>query len=345
MRMACSLALVRAGIRSLDPGYFALVMATGIVSLAMRLEGADGLSGFLLGAAIVIYVLLVAGNAWRLARYRRDLLADVASPRSTFAFFTFPAASDVLATRLAGDGHTVAAAVLLAVGTATWLLLSYSVPLRLVGETALAPALAGANGSWLLWAVGTQSVAVAAASLTRPAPEGLAALAICCWAIGFVLYLIIAAIVAFALMRYPIRPADLTPPYWLFMGATAISVLAGTLVLRLPPDALVAAVHGTVAGLSVVLWAFGTWLIPLLLAAGAWRHLLRRFSLAYEPGMWSIVFPVAMYGVASRELGALLGLSWLVTLGRYEGWLALVVWAIVAAAMLTSVLRFVRQRT
>jgi hypothetical protein len=27
--------------------------------------------------------------------------------------------------------------------------------------------------------------------------------------------------------------------------------------------------------LSVVLWAFGTWLIPLLLAAGVWRYLLR----------------------------------------------------------------------
>ena len=62
--------------------------------------------------------------------------------------------------------------------------------------------------------------------------------------------------------------------------------------------------RGVVAGLSVVLWAFGTWLIPLLLALGAWRHLLRRVPLAYEPGLWSIVFPVGMYGVASRELGA-----------------------------------------
>src|ERR1019366_6935113 len=103
----------------------------------------------------------------------------------------------------------------------------------------------------------------------------------------------------------------------LFMGATAISVLAGALLLRLPPAPLGAAVHGVVAGLSVVLWAFGTWLIPLLLVLGAWRHLLRHVSLAYEPGMWSIVFPVGMYGVASRQLGAVLNASWLVTLGRY----------------------------
>ena len=50
----------------------------------------------------------------------------------------------------------------------------------------------------------------------------------------------------------------------------------------------------------------------------AWRHLLRLVPLAHEPGLWSIVFPVGMYGVASRELGAALGVCWLVTLGRGE---------------------------
>ena len=97
-----------------------------------------------------------------------------------------------------------------------------------------------------------------------------------------------------------------------------------------------------VAGLSVVLWAFGTWLIPLLLAAGAWRHLLRRVQLAYEPGLWSIVFPVGMYGVASHELGSALTVSWLVTLGRYEAWLALAVWVVVFLAMAATLLRSAR---
>ena len=58
-------------------------------------------------------------------------------------------------------------------------------------------------------------------------------------------------------------------------------------------------------------------------SSGAWRHLLRHVSLAYEPGMWSIVFPVGMYGVASREPGTTLYVSWLVTGAGDEGWLAL----------------------
>jgi hypothetical protein len=98
----------------------ALVTATGIISQAMRLDGAVSLSGFLLGAGIVAHVLLVVAYGWRLAGYRREFLADAADPRRAFAFFTFAATSDVLAARLAGDGHSAAAAVLMVAGGARW---------------------------------------------------------------------------------------------------------------------------------------------------------------------------------------------------------------------------------
>jgi tellurite resistance protein TehA-like permease len=65
-------------------------------------------------------------------------------------------------------------------------------------------------------------------------------------------------------------------------------------------------------------------------------------QLAYEPGLWSIVFPVGMYGVASHELGSTLSVSWLVTLGRYEAWLALAVWVVVFLAMAATLLRSAR---
>jgi hypothetical protein len=42
------------------------------------------------------------------------------------------------------------------------------------------------------------------------------------------------------------------------MGAAAISVLAGAKVLGLPVGPLLAATHPVVAGLSVILWGFGT---------------------------------------------------------------------------------------
>jgi tellurite resistance protein TehA-like permease len=325
---------LRAAVRDADPGCFAVVMATGIVSQAMRLDGAAVASAILLGVAIAAYVLLAAGYAWRLAAYPRLVGADAADPRRAFGFFTLAAGSDVLAARLAGDDQGVAAA-LLVIGGISWALLSYAVPLLLAGRSSVRPALAAANGTWFLWSVATQSVAVGLTSLPAPVPGAVAALAVFCWAVGVILYLLVAGLVVAAALSFSVRP---TPAYWVFMGGTAISALAGAQILRLPPGPLQAAVHAVVAGLSVMLWAFGSWLIPLLVVVGVWRHVRRHVRLAYEPGLWSIVFPVGMYGVASHELGTVLNVSWLVTLGRDEAWSALAVWVAVSAAMTAALL-------
>jgi tellurite resistance protein TehA-like permease len=122
------------------------------------------------------------------------------------------------------------------------------------------------------------------------------------------------------------------------MGAAAISVLAGGQILQLPAAALTDAIRPVIAGLSVLLWAVGTWLIPPLIAAGVWRHLIRRVRLRYEPAWWSVVFPVGMYGVASRTLGTAVHVPWLVTLGEYEAWLAFAAWAALIAGMAATLL-------
>lgn len=326
----------------MDPGYLAVVMATGIVSRAVQLDGAATLSGILLVAAIVAYVLLLALYAWRLAACYHRVRAEAADPGRAFGFLTVAASSDVLAARLAADGHTVWAVVLLAVGGASWVLLGYGLPLLLIGTSGARPVLADANGTWFMCPVAAQSVAVGLTALPGPVPRAVAALAVCCWAVGVVLYLLVAALVTAALLAFRVKPTRLTPAYWVFMGAAAISTLAGAQILHLSSSPLQAAVRGMVAGTSVLLWAFGTWLIPLLVAAGVWRHMRRRVPLAYEPGWWSIVFPVGMYGVASRELGTALKVSWLATLGGDEAWAALAVWAVVTAAMAVTLLRRTR---
>lgn len=324
---------MKAAVRELSPDHFALVMATGIVSQATRVDGARRAAGLLLGVAAVAWVALAAAYSWRLARYRGKFLADARDPSRAFGYFTFVAGSGVLGAQLALDGDTGPALTLLVLSGSSWLLLSYSVPLLLAAWPGATPALGKSNGTWFLWVVGAQSIAVLATVLPAPAPARLAPLAIGCWAVGVVLYIIVSVMVAVARLQYRVQAAEVTPAYWVFMGATAISVLAGARLLRLPAGPLSAAAHEVVAGLSIVLWAFGTWLIPLLLALGAWRYLAGHVPVAYEPGLWSMVFPLGMYGVASHELGAVLGVPWLVALGQGEAWLALGVWVLVAVAM------------
>ncbi|MDQ2670511.1 MAG: tellurite resistance protein permease, partial [Gemmatimonadota bacterium] len=117
-----------AAVRGLNPGYFALVMGTGIVSIGLADHGWDVLSLILLAIDIVSYVLLVVLVVIRAIRHRDALRADFEDPAKAFAFFTFVAASCVLGSRLAVAGEHGVAAALLVLGSAAWLVLGYLIP-------------------------------------------------------------------------------------------------------------------------------------------------------------------------------------------------------------------------
>ncbi len=118
------------------------------------------------------------------------------------------------------------------------------------------------------------------------------------------LYLLIVSLILLHWLTVPMTPQTLTPPYWILMGATAIIVLAGGRILGLPATlAAVKATAGFVEGFSFALWAFGTWWIPLLVVLGIWRHLRHHWPLTYEPALWSVVFPLGMYSVATLTFG------------------------------------------
>jgi tellurite resistance protein TehA-like permease len=331
--------LLPGAVRRLYPGYFALVMATGIVSTGTHEIGLPRLSAVLVAVGIACFGVLVMVYAWRAAQFSRELLADLEAPDRAYAFFTFVAACNVLGARLATDGHIGATAALAAAGFVAWLALSYGVPMRLILGPRPRPVLVGVNGTWFIWVVGTQSLAVAATALGTAWPDHLrlaALAAVLAWSVGVVLYLIVAALVLVRLLLLEVSAEDLTPPYWVTMGATAITVFAAARIATMPDAPAIEATRPVVVGLGVVLWAFGTWLIPLLIAFGVWRHLLRRVPVKYQPPLWSIVFPLGMYAVASIELGAAAELPIVGQIGRAWVWVGLSAWFVVFTAMLAT---------
>jgi tellurite resistance protein TehA-like permease len=131
----------------------------------------------------------------------------------------------------------------------------------------------------------------------------------------------------------PMTPETLGPPYWILMGATAITVLAGARILDLPSGLpVVRATAGFVEGFSFALWAFGTWWIPLLIVLGLWRHVRRHWPLSYEPTLWSVVFPLGMYSVATLSFGKVAHIGFMGPLSRFMLWVAVAAWVVVAAA-------------
>jgi tellurite resistance protein TehA-like permease len=331
-------------VEGLTPGYFALVMASGIVSIGLRLEGFAVLSTALLVVCGTAFVVLVTLTVVRFVAFRAATADDFMDPRRAFGFFTFVAATNVLGVRLGMQGWYAATAGLLVVAGLTWLVLGYVVPWTAVLGQQERPIVAAANGTWFIWVVASQSVAVAAATLEPVADSGrreLALLAVMSWSVGVFLYAAVGILVSLRLMLYKFGPEDLTPPYWVSMGALAITVLAGARIVEMANAPMVDATRGLIAGLAVVFWAFATWLIPVLVAAGWWRHIVRRVPLRYEATMWSIIFPLGMYAVAGIYLGEVDRLPLVRMVGRLELWVAFSAWAVVFAAMSWHVTRTV----
>ncbi len=336
-------ARIAAGIDGLSPGYFALVMATGIMSVAMDTHGLPVLSAVLLIIAMVSWVVLVIASIWRIVAHRSKMLADLRNPRVAFGYFTFVAGTDVVGTALVSRGFYPLAFVLLAIGALAWLVLGYVVPWAAVlGRARTGPILKDANGTWFIWVVGSQSVAVLAAALEPQMPSirrELAVLAVLSWAVGIFLYGAAGVFVAARMMMYRLGPADLQPPYFVAMGATAITVVAGARIVQMTDTPMVEATRGLAAGLSVVFWAFGSWLVPALVAAGIWRHVVHRIPLTYSAPLWSVVFPLGMYGVGAHYLGQADDLPLVEAIGATEVWVALAVWALTFAGLVLHLLR------
>lgn len=323
-------------VADLHPGSFSFVMATGIVSVGMRGHHPAAISAALLWLTAAGYAVLVVLTCWRAAAFGARMRADFTDPGGGAGFFTFVAGTDVLGAGMALHGHRGVALALLVVGGLGWLVLGYAIPWTVVLGRAERPLLARANGTWFVWVVAGQSVAVLAAEL-EPGAAGLrrelALVAVGCWAVGALLYAAVGVFVAARLVSYPLSPADLTAPYWVAMGATAITVVAGARIVEMADTPAVAATRGLIGGVSVAFWAFGTWLVPPLVAAGWWRHVTHRVPLRYDVSLWSIVFPLGMYGVAGAYLGQADHLPIVAAIGRNEVWAALAAWALTFVAM------------
>ena len=95
----------------------------------------------------------------------------------------------------------------------------------------------------------------------------------------------------------------MTPLLWVVMGAAAIATNAGsTLILTDNGIPFLTAMRPFIDGLTLIMWAWATWWIPLLMLFGIWKHGVCRVPINYTPMLWSLVFPLGMYSLASLRL-------------------------------------------
>lgn len=327
----------------MSPAYFGLVMATGIVSLAAFMMDYSGLAIALFYLNIAQYILLCLLYALRAWRYPRRFFGDLVAHLKAPGYFTTVAGTGILASQfIILRENTVAGFTLWLLAIVLWIGLTYAIFTAFTVKRDKPTLDKGINGGWLLAVVATQALAVSSALLAarigRPYQLELNLVALSTWLWGGMLYVWMMSLIFYRYVFFRLSPNDLAPPYWINMGAMAISTLAGSLlILNASHAPYLVSMLPFLKGFTVLYWATGTWWIPMLLLLGIWRYVYKRFPFEYDPLYWGAVFPLGMYAACTWQMNHAMEFGFLANLSRVFFYIAFAAWAITFFGMLHSI--------
>ncbi|MBN9424901.1 MAG: tellurite resistance/C4-dicarboxylate transporter family protein [Burkholderiales bacterium] len=339
----------RFALAELPLAYFGMVMATGIVSIAAQLLGRPLLSRGLFALNLVAYAVLCVLNVLRALRHRQRFFGDLIDHLRGPGSFTIVAATSILGSQfLLLDGNLRVAGALWIAAVVLWLTLTYTIFAGLTIKRHKPTLDQGINGAWLLAVVATQSIAALSALLAshlgQPIRLELNFLALSMWLWGGMLYIWMMSLIFYRYTFFTLEPGDLSPPYWINMGAMAISTFSGSLLILNSPDApFLLSLLPFLKGFTVFYWATGTWWIPMLIVLALWRHVYRRFPLRYDPMYWSAVFPLGMYAASTERMIQVMGVGFLSFVPRVFFYIALAAWSMAFIGLTVDLLRRTRR--
>ena len=332
--------------KRLFPAYFAMVMTTGALSIGFHFQGFTSAAKVLLGVNVFIYGWLWVMTFVRLFKFYSRLASDVKSHDKGPGFFTLVAGTCVFGSQVYTiTNNVVISSILWGIGIFLWILVMYTFFTSITIRKNKPSLGKGINGAWLIAAVGTQSVSILG-TLISPAitnadmKEMVLFFTLCMYFLGCMLYLNIITLIFYRFSFLKLDFKALTPPYWINMGAVAITTLAGaTLILHQNEFGLILEITPFLKGFTTFFWVTGTWWIPLLFILMIWKHVVHRFPLTYDPQYWGMAFPLAMYITSTWQLAEALELSFLTIIPQIMVIIAAIVYIAVFLGFLHHIYR------
>lgn len=332
-----------AGARDLFPGYFAMVMATGAASIAAHMLAMRWVAVSLLVVNTIAFTALWGLTLLRLVLFFPRVVTDLNDHARGPGFFTLVAGTCIFGSQwLVVGGNQSVARVLWGVGIVLWAIVMYSFFTAVTVREHKPTIATGINGAWLIAAVATQAVSVLGSLLTPTFGERRVEVlffALCMFLVGCMLSLAIITLIFYRLTFIRLTPLMMAPPYWINMGAVAITLAGATLLLRTGEWSFLRDLQPFLRGWTLFFWVSASWWISLLLILMIWRHTCRRYPLVYDPTYWGLAFPLAMYTTGSFQLFTALELPFMLVVPRSFIFVALAAWIGTGVGLLRSLPR------
>ena len=327
---------------NLPTAYFALVMATGIVSIASYSLNFIFIAKSLFYFNIAAYLFMNLLYILRIVLYPNNFINDIKDLSKSPGFLTYVAGTCVLGTQFIIIASNFAiATILFYIGSFAWLILIYTVFTVFTVKKNKPPINNAISGVWLLIIVSTQSVSILASQLTGHIPfanDLVSFFSLAMFLCGCMFYIIIITLIVYRMSFFEMRAEEFAPAYWINMGAVAISTLAGSsIILNIQQWSFIGEILPFLKGFTLFFWAIGTWWIPLIVILGIWRHVFKQFPLKYHPQYWGMIFPMGMYTACTIKLSQALDLPFLMMIPSFFIYIALVAWTVTAFGMFYSV--------